>query len=230
MRILALVPARGGSKRLPGKNIRLLGNRPLIAWSIDAAKELPEVCDVLVSTDDAAIATVARDAGALVPWLRPADLATDVASSIDVCLHALDWYEAEHGKVDGLLLLQPTSPFRRRETLRRGIDVFRANPARPVIGVSPAASHPMWCFRIEDGRLRPFFPEGSALESRSQDLPPAWVVNGGFYLIGPDELRRRRSFFDDAVPLLAESPEETLDIDTALDWAVAESLLSERRA
>lgn len=229
MRILALVPARGGSKRLPGKNIRLLGNRPLIAWSIDAAKELPEVCDVLVSTDDAAIAEVARDAGALVPWLRPAELATDEASSIDVCLHALDWYEAERGSVDGVLLLQPTSPFRRRETLCRGVDLFRANPLRPVLGVSQAASHPMWCFRIEGGRLRPFLSEGSGLESRSQDLPPAWVVNGGFYLIGPDELRRRRSFFDNAVPLLSESPEESVDIDTALDWAVAESLISQRK-
>ena len=90
MSILAIIPARGGSKRLPGKNLRLLGGRPLIAWSIEAAKGLPGLSDILLSTDDSAIAEAGRAAGATVPWLRPAALATDDASSVDVCLHALD--------------------------------------------------------------------------------------------------------------------------------------------
>ena len=137
MKILAVVTARGGSKRLPGKNVRPLGGIPLLTWSINVASGIPEVCDILVSTDDPAIADIARDAGALVPWLRPAELATDDASSVDVCLHALDWYEAAHGAVDGLLLLQPTSPLRRRATLERGLDAFRAHGGRPVLGVSP---------------------------------------------------------------------------------------------
>lgn len=91
MRILALIAARGGSKRLPGKNIRVLGGKPLIVWSIDAARGIPEICDILVSTDDPAIAAVCSEAGAYVPWLRPEGLATDTASSVDVALHALDW-------------------------------------------------------------------------------------------------------------------------------------------
>ena len=108
MRILALIAARGGSKRLPGKNMRLLGGKPLIIWSIDVAKNIPDICDILVSTDDPAIAAVCTEAGAYVPWLRPAELSTDTASPVDVALHALDWYRAKKGSVDGLLLLQPT--------------------------------------------------------------------------------------------------------------------------
>ncbi|NDB69694.1 MAG: acylneuraminate cytidylyltransferase family protein, partial [Methylocystaceae bacterium] len=93
MKILALVTARGGSKRLPGKNLRKLDGIPLIVWSINIAKGVDTICDILVSTDSPSIANVARDAGALVPWLRPAELATDTATSVDVSLHALDWYE-----------------------------------------------------------------------------------------------------------------------------------------
>ena len=127
MRILAFITARGGSKRLPGKNIRSLGGNPLIVWSIEVAKDISDICDILVSTDDSAIAETAKDAGALVPWLRPEELATDTAKSADVCLHGLEWYESEKGRVDGLLLLQPTSPFRTRETVLRGIELFRKN-------------------------------------------------------------------------------------------------------
>ena len=225
MRILALVTARGGSKRLPGKNIRLLGGKPLIVWSIDVAKGIPDICDILVSTDDSDIADIARNSGALVPWLRPAELATDTASSVDVCLHALDWYEGENGKVDGLLLLQPTSPFRGRDTVLRGIGLFRAHERRLVLGISPAESHPMWCFRVEGETMRPFI-DGGDLHLRSQDLPPAYVVNGAFYLIAPGDLRNLRAFFrDDMVPLVIAEPKERIDIDTEWDWKLAETFL-----
>ena len=225
MRILALITARGGSKRLPGKNIRSLGGSPLIVWSIDVVKGNPEICDILVSTDDASIAEVARNAGALVPWLRPAELATDTASSVDVCLHALDWYEGENGKVDGLLLLQPTSPFRSRDSVLRGIELFRGHHRRPVLGVSPAKSHPMRCFQIEGESMRPFIHEGAS-HLRSQDLPLAYVENGAFYLIVPEDLRKLRSFSsDDMVPLVIDEPKERIDIDTEWDWKMAEAVL-----
>jgi CMP-N,N'-diacetyllegionaminic acid synthase len=228
MRILALITARGGSKRVPGKNIRPLGGRPLIVWSIDLARGIPEICDILVSTDDAEILKIARGAGALAPWLRPAELATDSASSVDVCLHALDWYEEARGRVEALMLLQPTSPFRSRATVLRGIGLFRDNHRQSVLGVSPAASHPMWCFKVNGKSLQPFI-EGAVAPSRSQDLPPAYVMNGAFYLIEPQDLRRQRSFYSDAtLPLIIDEPAECIDIDTEWDWRIAQALLCEK--
>jgi CMP-N,N'-diacetyllegionaminic acid synthase len=225
MRILALIAARGGSKRVPGKNIRPLRGSPLIVWSINIAKSIPEVCDILVSTDSNEIAGVAKNAGALVPWLRPAELATDTASSVDVCLHALKWYEDENGKVDGLVLLQPTSPFRSRNSVLRGIELFRLHQHCPVIGVSAAESHPMWCFKIEEGTMRPFI-KFEGLYLRSQDLPPAYVINGVFYLIAPKDLRKLKSFYsENMVPLVIDSPEESIDIDTEWDWQLAEAVI-----
>jgi N-acylneuraminate cytidylyltransferase len=202
-----------------------LGGRPLIVWSIDVVKGIPEICDVLVSTDDLEIAKVARDAGAWVPWMRPAELATDTATSLSASRHALDWYEDEKGKVDGLLLLQPTSPFRSRKSVLEGVHLFRANNLRAVIGISPAESHPLWCFQIENERLRPFLNTGG-LHLRSQDLPPAYVINGAFYLIAPERLRHLHSFFsDDMVPLVMER-EESIDIDSEWDWKTAEMAIS----
>jgi CMP-N,N'-diacetyllegionaminic acid synthase len=224
MKILALITARGGSKRIPGKNIRPLGGKPLIIWSIDVAKEIAEITDILVSTDDKNISDVARNAGAIVPWLRPPELATDTALSVDVCLHALEWYEKENGKVDGLMLLQPTSPFRSRESILQGIELFSAHQKRPVIGVSAAKSHPKLCVKIDEGIMRPFI-EDDELHMRSQDLPSAYVINGAFYLVSPKYLREQRLFYkDDAMPLIITHPEESLDIDTEWDWSLAEAI------
>jgi CMP-N,N'-diacetyllegionaminic acid synthase len=228
LRILALIPARGGSKRLPKKNVRPLGPHPLIVWSIEVAQDIPEICDILTSTDDPEIARIAERAGAWVPWLRPAELATDTAASFDVCVHAVDWYEGQKGSIDGVLLLQPTSPFRSRKSVLRGIDLFRNSQKRPVVGVSAARSHPLWCFRIVGDKLRPFI-DGAGLNVRSQDLPPTYVINGAFYLVSPGNLRQLRSFFsDDMVPLVMADPEESLDIDSEWDWRMAEAALEMR--
>lgn len=225
MKILALIPARGGSKRLPGKNIRVLGGKPLIVWSIDVAKDIPEICDILVSTDDREIAAVCKEAGALVPWLRPAGLATDTANLDDVAQHALDWYEAERGAVDGILLLQPTSPFRSKHTLRRGIELFSENSCRQVLGISATHAHPMWSLKMEGDCLVPFMRE-HGLTMQSQDLPPAYIVNGSFYLMSPAELRARQPFDEArAIPLLVASQQEALDIDTEWDFKMAEAVL-----
>lgn len=200
----------------------MLGDKPLIVWSIDAAKGIPEICDILVSTDSSEIAEISKESGVLVPWLRPAHLATDTASSVDVAIHALDWYEAEHGTVDGVLLLQPTSPFRTKETIRKGIMLFMKHDRKPVLGVSPTHAHPMWTLKMKGDYLVPYMQE-HGLESRSQDLPPAYIVNGSFYLISPTELRNCKSFMGSrTVPLLIESPQEALDIDTEWDFKIAE--------
>lgn len=224
MKILALIPARGGSKRLPGKNIKLLGGMPLIAWSIRAAQKSGCCSEVVVSTDDPSIERVSREYGALVPWLRPEQLSTDTASSVDVAIHALNSYEAENGSVDGLLLLQPTSPFRSAETIPLVVKMFIEEAGRvPFVGVSPASSHPAWCFRLTKNGMSPFIAWD---ERRSQDLEPAWVLNGSIYLISPERLRAEKTFVTtDTKPIAMTEVSESIDIDDRYDWAYAESVL-----
>jgi CMP-N,N'-diacetyllegionaminic acid synthase len=221
LRILALIPARGGSKRLPGKNKCLLGGKPLICWSIQAAQGIPEICDILISTDDPETAEISKAAGVLVPWLRPKELASDTATSVDVALHALDWYEKEHGMVDGLLLLQPTSPFRERSSTKHGIELFTKHGQKQVVSVSLTHHHPMWAMKMRGDLLEPYM-EGNGVNSRSQDLPSAYMLNGNFYLTSPQKLRECNSFLSDqTIPLLIESQKEALDIDTEWDFQVA---------
>ena len=219
MKHIAVIPARMGSQGLPFKN------RMFFDQTTDFIESIDWFDSTLVSTDDPEIEEIAKKSGALVPWLRPSELATDTASSVDVCLHALEWYEERKYKVDGLMLLQPTSPFRRRNSILRGIELFRSHHHSPVIGVSSAKSHPMWCFKIEGETMKPFIEDGG-LNLRSQDLPPAYAVNGAFYLISSDDLRKRKSFFsENMVPLVIDAPEENLDIDTEWDWKLAEAIL-----
>lgn len=227
MKILALIPARGGSKRLPGKNIRSLGGRPLIGWTIAAARDSGVCSYIIVSTDDEGIAQVARTQGADVPGLRPAELASDTAGSVEVALHALELHEQEHGPIDGLLLLQPTSPFRTADTIRTAVQKFIVTAGEhPVVSVSPAASHPAWCFRTTEYGMEPFLG-WEALNKRSQDLEPALVLNGAIYLIAPDRLRKESSFLTkDTLPLIMKNDLEEIDIDTLADWEKAEAALS----
>jgi CMP-N,N'-diacetyllegionaminic acid synthase len=228
--LLAIVPARGGSKRLPRKNMLPLGGKPLIAWTLDAARESGCFCDVLVSTDSAEIAASANLHKALVPWLRPAELSNDTARSIDVALHALDWYEAKRGRVDAIMLLQPTSPFRSIETIRRGAAMFAALGAdAPVVSVSPAISHPAWTFSLNGSNLVPFCAE-SPMQIRSQDLSPAFTLNGAVYISRVSRLRESMSFFSsDMHALVMEDPVESHDIDTAFDWQMAELFAAQLR-
>lgn len=223
MSLVALIPARSGSKRLPGKNIKLLDGLPLIAWTIRAARASGCFNDILVSTDDAEIADVARAWGASVPWLRPTELATDTARSVDVVLHALDRYEQEHGTVGGMMLLQPTSPFRSSSTIQEAACRFfdlGADP--PVVSVSQAENHPAWTFSIEDSRMQPFCGWGS-LQLRAQDLPLAYTLNGAIYVFAPARLRAKQSIFsEDMHALIMLDHKESLDIDTMEDWDAAE--------
>jgi CMP-N,N'-diacetyllegionaminic acid synthase len=228
VKILALITARGGSKRLPNKNIKKLGGKPLIVWSIDGVSGAGDVCDILVSTDDIKIKEVSEHYGASVPWLRPDELATDTSNSVDVALHALNWYEQHNEKVDGLMLLQPTSPFRTRETIKKGIKLFRENSRQSIIAVTQTHDHPKWTFKIKSGVLTPYLEE-HGLKIRSQDLDPAYVVNGSLYIISPKNLRKNKLFYcENTIPLVIKSDIEALDIDTLDDWQYAEFYLSKK--
>lgn len=226
MNILALIPARGGSKRLPGKNIRPLGGKPMIAWTIKCAQESGVCDDIVVSTDDQQIAEVAKKYGALVPWIRPIELATDTASSLDVAIHALNAWESSVGQVDALLLLQPTSPFRNPETIRKAVEIFRRRGGAPVVSVSSVVNHPAWCFRIINDTLEPFIK--GQLASRSQDLEPAWALNGVIYIITPDQLRAEKTFFpNNVIPLIINDDKESMDVDSLHDFSLCELMLKE---
>ena len=222
MKILALITARGGSKRIPNKNIKNLCGKPLIEWSLSTLKGIDNICDILVSTDNESIAELSSKAGAMVPWLRPKHLAEDSSSSVDVSIHALTWYQKHHGSVDGLLLIQPTSPFRTKETILKGIELFKNNDTKSVISFSPAREHPFWCFEMNDGLMKKYINSGDQ-HLRSQELPPAYVTNGAFYLIAPKNLIRNKSFYKgDIVPLIMKNEIESIDIDTQWDWEIAE--------
>jgi CMP-N,N'-diacetyllegionaminic acid synthase len=225
---LAIIPARAGSKRLPCKNERVLLDRPLVLWSVEFALAYGGFDLVLVSTDSPEVAALAREAGAYVPWLRPASLASDTATSIDVVLHAVDAMKGEGRYFDRVALLQPTSPVRRIERWITASDhLDRGAPA--ALGVRSAPSHPYWMYFIEDQSiLAPCFPEGLVL--RSQDLPPAYVPNGSLYLCLVDALREYRSLSPPGTcGVVCTEAAESIDIDTAEDWLEAERLIRELR-
>ena len=229
IKILALIPARGGSQRLPRKNIKLLGGLPLINWSINTATKIQEICDVMVSTDDTEIAEIAQRNGALVPWLRPKNLATESSSSVDVAIHALDWYEKNRETVDGLLLLQPTSPFRSTINVERGINLFRNHNFKPVVAVKP--SHSLtYSIKMDSEYLTPNL-ETIDLENSVFGQPKTFAVTGSFYLIAPNDLRLNRKFTDNkTVPLMDDNPTENIDIDTEWDFKLAEMILNQSKS
>ena len=224
--VLAVIPARAGSKRLPGKNVRQLAGLPLIVWTIRTALASGVFDGILVSTDDAAIAALAIEYGASAPWLRPSEISTDNATSVDVVLHALStWESAEGAPVDSVMLLQPTSPFRSVETIRRAVDLHIQAANVPVVSVCPAKAHPAWCFLVNaEGHMRGYVDNGER-PARSQDLSPVYQLNGSVYLATAHDLRHERSFFSPRTrALVVMPPEESIDIDDAWDWQLAECI------
>lgn len=222
-KMLAVIPARAGSKRLPGKNKRLLGDLPLIAWTIRAAIASGVFVKVLVSTDDQEIADIARRQGASVPWLRPAELSTDTATSMDVVLHAADRAEAAGMSFGHVVLLQPTSPFRTAKTIKVAVGQYLSGGAAPMVSVSPAKTHPELCYSLkEEGRMVKYCADRSITSLRSQDWPAAYEVNGVLYAAPVCYLRNQRTFFGpDTRAFLMMSPAECIDIDDDWDWQLA---------
>lgn len=222
MRVLALIPARGGSKRLPGKNIRPLLGVPLIGWSGRFAATCPFFDRVILSTDDPTIAETGRSEGMEVPFLRSKALATDTATSTEVALHALDAAEARDGRYDALALLQPTSPFRRTASWEAAHEALHAG-APAAIGVAPTVKPPQHSFVLENGTITPLFP--GSLPLRGQDLPLTVHITGGLYLIRTEVLRDTGGFFPQGTaPVLCDHPLDAVDIDTTADFELAEWL------
>ena len=223
MRILGLVPARGGSKGIPRKNIRPLAGKPLIAWSIEAARSSRLLDTVVVSTDDAEIAAVARAHGALTPFMRPAELARDDTPGVDPVLHAL----RQLPEFDAVVLMQPTSPLRVVADIDACIDQAGTLQADCVVSVCEPGRHPAWMYRIDERqRLRPLLEQPAA--TRRQDLPAVYAANGALYFAKADWLARTRTFMTAETAAFVMPPERSVDLDTLMDWKLAELLLEER--
>jgi CMP-N,N'-diacetyllegionaminic acid synthase len=230
MRVLGVVTARGGSKGVPGKNIRPLAGKPLIVWTIEAARRAANVSRLILSTDDADIANVGRMAGIEVPFMRPAELATDTAPTLPVLQHAVAQVEAEGDRFDAILLLQPTNPFRTTALIQEAIARFTESKADSLISVSrvPAEYNPHWVYlRDANDMLRLATGERAPIPRR-QDLPPAFHRDGSIYLVRRDILMTQNSLYGDAVLGYELAPTDSVNIDTLDDWSRAEALLAGR--
>ena len=225
---LFIIPARGGSKGIPRKNIKLLGGVPLIKYSIDAAREFgARDSHIILSTDDAEIAEVAEETyGLPVPYRRPDYLATDTAGSREVIIDAMNWADANGIKYDIVVLLQPTSPLRTALDIKGALDLYREG-VDMVVSVTEAPCNPYYdCFETDPVTGALHVSKGDGLLTRRQDAPPAWVYNGAVYVIRPESIRRLPlGAFPVRIPFIMPR-ERSIDLDTMLDWQIAESLLS----
>ena len=220
MNLLALIPARGGSKGIPRKNIRSFCGKPLLQWSIEAALSSSSVDQVVVSTDDPEIAQVALASGAEVPFLRPPELSSDSAPGIAAVLHALD----QLPYVTDVLLLQPTSPLRTVHDIESIVALRNKALCESVVSLTPCAKHPAWMYNLaSDQRLDPFLQE-QAPPCRQQ-LSMVYVLNGALYLASRSFLETEQAFISPDTVGYVMPPERSVDIDTPLDWQWAEFLM-----
>lgn len=220
-RVLGLITARGGSKGLPGKNILPAAGKPLIAWTIDAARASRAIDRLVLSTDDVAIANVARAHGCDVPFMRPPELATDTASSMDVVMHALDAIPG----FDIVVLLQPTSPLRTAADIDDACNAFSTSGAPACVTVSLVEQSPYWMYQLGEGQtLQPILVAPVGI-SRRQDLPPIYALNGAVYVADVPWLRQSRAFVGPETVASVMPLERAIDIDTAADFAAFTALV-----
>ena len=229
--ILALIPARGGSKGIPRKNIRSFAGYPLIAWSIAAAKQASSVTRIIVSTDDEEIASVAREYGAETPFLRPAEFAQDNTTDLPVFEHALQWLEENEGYLPEVVIqLRPTSPIRPKDCVERAVNILLQHAdADCVRGVVPAGQNPhkMWRFAGEGQPMRPLLKVDGIAEPYNaprQILPPVYWQTGHIDAIRVSTIRQKKSLTGDVIYPLVIDPRYTVDIDHLSDWATYETL------
>jgi CMP-N-acetylneuraminic acid synthetase len=225
LKTLAIIPARGGSKRLPGKNTKRFLGVPLISWSIRFAQNMDRFDKIIVSTDSDEIARASREAGIDVPYLRSAALATDTAASADVVLDVLIRERESARSYDLVALLQPTSPMREASRWHDAFSCIEQGNCDAVIGVAPVRNHPFHVFHWEEGTALKRFSCLQRLDLRSQELPAAVHVAGNMYLIRRAVLEKHKGFFPPRTSgILCDQPYEAVDIDTEADWVAAEAL------
>lgn len=227
--VLCLIPARGGSKRIPGKNIKAFGGKPIIQYSIDAAQECGLFDEIVVSTDCPRIAELARKLGATTPFFRPDDTANDTATTAEVITHALDWFEAAKTSWKTLCCLYPTAPFCGPETLVAGHELLTDRDAPAVLPVTEFAYPIQRSLKLDQGGcVRMNCPEHEL--TRSQDLPQAYHDAGQFYWLRVESFRRDPRLMPAGTLPLILPRHQVVDIDTPEDWDFAERLFKLRQS
>ena len=222
-KIIAIIPARGGSKGIPRKNIKLLGGKPLIAYSIEEALQSKHINKVIVSTEDKEIAEVSKKYGAEI-IKRSEELAKDGTPTIDVVFHALDSLEQNKYMYDIIVLLQPTSPLRSTKDIDNSIDLFLSSSCDSVVSVCEATHSPYWCLKVENEYLKPLFGD-EYFRKRRQELETVYMPNGAIYVLAPRTLYKHKSFYCDCTIPYIMPAERSIDIDTKLDFMLAELLI-----
>src|SRR4030042_144594 len=227
-RILAIIPARGGSKRLPGKNIKILCGKPLIGWTIEQAKSSKYIDDIFVSTDYRSIADIAEQFGIKVPFLRPEELSKDSSSSMDVVEHVLKVYKRSNQLFDFIILLEPTSPLRKKGDIDSAIEIlFDNQEADGIISLGEIhLEHPMIVKRINKiGRLVPYFKDIKKIYQRQQ-ADKAYFPYGVIYMVKTTVFEEKKAFYtENVIPFLIERW-QNYEIDDQIDFEIIEVLLN----
>lgn len=230
MKILAIIPARGGSKGIPGKNIKLLNGKPLLVYTSEIALESEYLTEVIISTEDAQIIKAAKSLGIKVPFVRPAELAQDNTPTIDAIIHALHWYETQNIFFDAVCLLQVTSPFRTVAFLNKAIEKFIEQGSDSLVSVQkvPHEYNPHWTFEVNsDGNLKIATGETEII-SRRQELPAAYHRDGSIYITKTNVILKENSLYGKNIAFIESDPEFYVNIDTMQDWEKAEKMIQNR--
>lgn len=223
--ILAIIPARGKSKRLPGKNIKNFLGKPLIAWSIERALESGYIDRVIVSTDSEKIASVARSFKADIPFMRPKRLATSFAKTVDVIFHALNWLEKNNkAKYDIVVLLQPTSPLRLKDDVDKALRLLLLKKAGAVVSVSPAGYYLEWVNKLPANLNMNNFVKKGFINKNRESLENYYRLNGCLYIAKTEYLKKMGSFFGPKTYAYKMEASRSVDIDTIIDFSLAEAL------
>lgn len=229
MKNIAIILARGGSKTIPKKNIKLLGGKPLISYAIETALKCKSIDRVIVSTDDVKIAKIAKKAGAEVPFIRPKELAQDDTPGILALRHAVEWLEKnQNEKIKNIVVLDPTAPFRKASDIENCIEKIESEDADSVVTVCEAEHNPYFVMRkIKDGRLVPLLKTDNPI-CRRQDAPKVYRINAAVYVVKRDVLMENDVFTDNTKVVIMPQ-ERSMHIDSALDFEIAEFLIKKWR-
>lgn len=230
MKILAIIPARGGSKGVPGKNIKLLNGKPLLGYTSEIAIQSKHLREVIISTEDEQIIAVAKSLGLHVPFVRPMALAQDSTPTIDVIIHALEWYKNQNIFFDAVCLLQVTSPFRTVSFLDKAIEKFIESDCDSLVSVQrvPHEYNPHWTFEINtEGHLKIATGE-SEIIPRRQELPAAYHRDGSIYITKTEVLLKEHSLYGKSIAFIESDPKFYVNIDTLQDWEKAEAMIQNK--